>query len=130
MSGAANQTLSRREIEEKIVALAWKDDAFRRSFVADPKGQFEKHLGVKLPAALKMSVHEEDGSHLYFVIPAKPKMNVDELSDADLEKVAGGVDAIITVIATAAISGAIIGTAGGTAVSVVRTVENEGWGKR
>jgi hypothetical protein len=86
---------SRRELEEKIVALAWKDDGFRKAFLADPKAQFEEKLGVKLPASLKITAHAEDADHLYFVIPAKPK-GAAELSDADLEKVAGGVDAIIS----------------------------------
>jgi hypothetical protein len=74
------------------------DDDFRQKFVADPKRQFEERLGTKLPAALKMSAWQEDENHLHFVIPAKPKGNLGELSDDDLEKVAGGVD-ILTGIA-------------------------------
>jgi hypothetical protein len=85
--------LSRRDVEKKIVALAWKDDAFRRAFLADPKKQFEERLGTKLPAGLKISAHQEDDHSLHFVIPARLKTNVGELSDADLEKVAGGIDA-------------------------------------
>jgi hypothetical protein len=47
--------MSRREIEEKIVALAWRDDDFRRAFLADPKGQFEERLGTKLPESLRIA---------------------------------------------------------------------------
>ena len=89
------QPLSRRELEEKIVARAWTDDEFRRKFVADPKGQFEARLGTRLPDSLKMTVHEETPDSLHFVIPQKPPQNLDELSDEDLEKVAGGVDAFM-----------------------------------
>lgn len=105
--------MSRRELEEKIVALAWKDDAFRRRFLADPKGQFEQRLGTKLPSSLAISAFEEDADHLHFVIPAKPRSDLTELSDADLEKVAGGIDvgfALISVaVATAALGSASVG---------------------
>ena len=102
--------LTRNEIEAKIVALAWQDDAFRHKFVADPKGQFEQRLGVKLPPLLKMTAHEENENSLHFVIPMKPKTNMGELSDEDLEKVAGGTDVSI---ALAVVTG--IGAAGGLA---------------
>lgn len=108
---AAESTMGRRELEEKIVALAWKDEDFRRKFLADPKGQFEARLGQKLPANLKMTAHAEDENHLHFVIPAKPAgMDVGELSDADLEKVAGGVDVLISlgaVYATVSVAAAV-----------------------
>lgn len=107
-------SLTRRDIEEKIVALAWKDDAFRERFLANPKAEFESRLGVKLPPGLQMAAYQEDGSNLHFVIPAKPSVNISELSDADLEKVAGGVDVIASAVATAVISliagGAGVGT--------------------
>ena len=105
------QPLSRRELEEKIIARAWTDDEFRRKFVADPKGQFEAHLGTTLPNSLKMKVHEETPDSLHFVIPQKPVENLDELSEEDLEKVAGGIDVFITaaVIATVTGAGAISG---------------------
>src|SRR5947209_3033794 len=82
--------LTRKDIEAKIVALAWLDDSFRRKFVADPKGQFEERLDIKLPPSLKMTVHEENENSLHFVVPAKPSANLSELSDEELEKVAGG----------------------------------------
>jgi hypothetical protein len=97
---ASGTPLSRKDLETKIVARAWQDDAFRQKFVSDPKSQFEERLGHKLPAALKMTVHEEDENNVHFVIPMKPKVALDELSDAELEKVAGGTDVLVT-IATA-----------------------------
>jgi hypothetical protein len=118
------QPLSRRELEEKIVARAWTDDDFRRKFVVDPKGQFEEHLASKLPEALTITVHEETSDSLHFVIPAKPKANLDELSDEDLEKVAGGIDVIYTVTVAVVTIGALIG--GGVSASVG---VKAGWGK-
>jgi hypothetical protein len=121
--------LSRRDVEEKIVALAWKDDAFRKAFLADPKKQFEERLEIKLPASLRITAHAEDENHLYFVIPAKPGANLSELSDDDLEKVAGGVDVLVTGLVVAGAIGLAVGGAAGGAVSAIKTVENHGWGK-
>src|SRR5262249_25904275 len=117
--------MTRRDLEAKIVALAWKDDAFRKKFLADPKAQFEEKLGTKLPASLKMSAHQEDENSLYFVIPMKPKA-IGELSDEDLEKVAGGTD----ISAGAAISIAIlIAALAGGAVGAGAAGASQGWTK-
>ncbi len=85
--------LSRQEMESLIVQRAWKDDGFRNEFIADPKATIEKYSGQKLPAEYKVVAHAEDDKTVHFVIPPKPA-NTDELSDEDLEKVAGGVDLI------------------------------------
>ena len=85
----ADVPMTRKDLEAKIVALAWKDDDFRKKFLADPKAQFEEKLGTKLPASLRITAHEENENSLHFVIPTKPKA-LEELSDEDLEKIAGG----------------------------------------
>jgi hypothetical protein len=108
--------ITRRDLEAKIVALAWKDDDFRTKFLSDPKAQFEEKLGTKLPAALVITAHGEDENHLHFVIPAKPRENLDELSEEDLEKVAGGTDVTVAVIGGLfALGAAIIGGTAGIA---------------
>ena len=109
--------LTRRDLEAKIVALAWQDEDFRRKFVADPKAQFEERLGTKLPASLKMTAHEENENSLHFVIPAKPKTTA-ELSDEDLEKVAGGTDVILSVAASVALY---------TVITTATIGVSEGW---
>jgi hypothetical protein len=99
--------LTRKDIEAKIVALAWQDDDFRSKFVADPKRQFEERLGMTLPESLKMTAHQEDENSLHFVIPMRPQASIGELSDEDLEKVAGGTDVVIltvTLIGTAIVA--------------------------
>src|SRR5262249_7437947 len=98
-------------------------DEFRRKFVADPKGQFEEKLGTQMPASLKMTVHEEDENSLHFVIPMKPKADVGELSDEDLEQVAGGTAAVS--VATTEFMTALTGYAtykGGANIN-----KNTGW---
>lgn len=109
--------LSRQEMETLIVQRAWKDDAFRAEFLADAKGTIEKYSGQKLPAEMQVVAVAEDDKTIHFVIPPKPA-NADELSDEDLEKVAGGVDIIFTpfivlgvfVAASVAVGGAAAGT--------------------
>jgi hypothetical protein len=123
--GINQQPMSRRELEEKIVARAWTDDDFRQKFVADPKGQFEAHLGTKLPEPLKITVHEETPDSLHFVIPVKPKGDLAELSDEDLEKVAGGVD----VLGTALIVTLVVQSALGSALTQLATNRYGGWNK-
>ena len=63
-----------------------------------------------------MTVHEENENSLHFVIPTKPKTAA-ELSDEDLEKVAGGTDVIVTVAASVAlytvVTAATIGVSSG-----------------
>ena len=113
--------LNRQEMESLIVQRAWKDDAFRDEFVADPKATIEKYSGQKLPAELTIVALAEDDKTIHFVIPPKPA-NADELSDEDLEKVAGGIDIIVGITFAAAfvITGAVAGANAGTRV-------NHGW---
>lgn len=117
-NGQQPQGITRQELEAKIVAKAWTDEDFRRKFLADPKSQFEEHLGISLPDALVMTAHQEDANHLHFVIPAKPPGDLDELSDEELEKVAGG----IGVITWGLIMSAILGTAMAGSLAVTFTV--------
>jgi hypothetical protein len=115
--------MNRAALEQKIVALAWKDDTFRKAFLADPKKQFEEKLGTKLPAALRITAVQEDEDHLHFVIPRKPAVT-SELSDAELQNVAGGIDVVVgSVIAiTAIVSSSVLG-----AVSVKEVSDRDGW---
>jgi len=56
-----------------------------------------------------MSVHEEDANSLHFVIPMKPQANLEELSDEELEKVAGGTDIGVTISISVAVALSIAG---------------------
>ena len=42
--------ITRKDLETKILALAWKDDEFRAKFLADPKAQFEEKLAPSCPS--------------------------------------------------------------------------------
>jgi hypothetical protein len=117
-------TLSRHDLEAKIVKRCWEDAAFRKEFTADPAGAFVKYLKVPAGQMPKIVVYEETAGSWHIVLPPKPP-NANELSEADLEKVAGGaisqaVSAISRVAAPALSGGAV---SGATVASGIVTVE-------
>ena len=111
-------SLSRHELETAIVQRAWKHPEFHDEFVSDPKGTIEKYSGQKLPEGAQVFAHAEDANTIHFVIPMKPAA-ADELSEEDLEKIAGGIDIVvgITFVTAFVIVGASAGAYAGTKVS-------------
>lgn len=87
---------SRHEIETRIVKRCWENEEFRREFLKDPAACFVKYLNVPAAQVPKIVVHEEQAGTWHIVIPARPE-KADELSDEDLEKIAGGTDVFVTV---------------------------------
>jgi Nitrile hydratase, alpha chain len=85
---AEEQAMTRQEIETKLVAQAWQDDSFKEELINNPKSAFEQE-GIPLPESIEIRVVEESANCLYFVLPMKPS-GTEELSEADLESVAGG----------------------------------------
>jgi hypothetical protein len=81
---------SRREMEARLVDKAWKDAAFRRELLEDPKGTLERELAVKLPEGFSLTVLEETAMSRYLVLPPAPAQDGGDLSDKELEAVAGG----------------------------------------
>jgi hypothetical protein len=83
-----NKTMNAEQKSKKIsqiVAKSWADEAFKKKLLADPAGTL-KAEGVDLPAGMKVHAVENTSKVFNLVLPAKPTT----LSDADLEKVAGG----------------------------------------
>jgi hypothetical protein len=81
----------RKQLEEKLIAKAMKDEAFRKNLLENPKTAIEEETGIKLPESINLKVVEEDAATFYLVLP--PKINPekeDELSEAELEMVSGG----------------------------------------
>lgn len=117
---------ARATINTEVARAAWNDDAFRRSLVADPKAVIAKRLGQPLPAGITVTVHEESPTHFHLVIPTKPDQNT-ELSDEELEQVAGGASpAALTILPAFGIMTAAI--APGIGMSAANAV-NGGNGK-
>ena len=105
-----NALVTRNDLATKLTVKAWKDAEFRKAVTSDPKKLLEEQLGRKLPEDLRIFVHEEDEETLHFSILPAPAASAD-LSDEDLEKVAGGTEITLaifgTVLAGAAVTGAV-----------------------
>ncbi len=69
-----------------IIAKCWADEGFKQRLLADANAAL-KAEGVEVPAGLSVKVVENTDQVINFVLPAKPKA---ELDDADLSVVAGG----------------------------------------
>ena len=79
---------SSRQKTAAIIAKALKDDGYREELLANPKHAIQQEFGKELPLGLEVRVVEESSNVVYLVLPPKP---VVELSETDLEAVAGGV---------------------------------------
>ena len=77
----------------EIVQKAWDDADFKKELTSNPVSAIEKLTGKKLdlPAGKTLVVRDQtDESTVYINIPSKPNMEDVELSEDQLEVVAGG----------------------------------------
>ena len=79
---------NRKENEQRLIAKACVDKAFRKALVANPKAVLEKEIGADLPDDLKVHVIEENEKNLGLVLP--PMVPSEELTEEQLAAVAGG----------------------------------------
>ena len=68
-----------------LVGKAAEDAAFRKALTDDPLATVEAEVGIKMPAGLKLVVHEETNDELHLVLRAP-----NELTPAQLQTVSGG----------------------------------------
>jgi Nitrile hydratase, alpha chain len=84
---------SRAEMERKLIHRSLQDEDFRQRLLDDRKGTLEQELGTRLPEGFRVRVVEETAQTIYLVLPsASPLGQGEELSDQELEAVAGGSD--------------------------------------
>lgn len=86
---------ARKDLEAKLVARAVKDASFRQRLLSDPKSALQEEIGqlapgTSLPEGFQVEVLEEDDRSLYVVLPSKQSESR-ELSDEELQPVAGGI---------------------------------------
>jgi hypothetical protein len=82
-------------MERRLVQRSLEDDAFRRRLLEDPKAAVEQELGTRLPEDVRVVAVEETAETIYLVLPSRSTegQEAGELSDRELEAVAGGWDA-------------------------------------
>ena len=90
-----SEASSREEMERRLVQKSLEDDAFRQRLLEDPKAAVEQELGTRLPEEVRVVAVEETADTIYLVLPFRSTegQEAGELSDRELEAVAGGWDA-------------------------------------
>jgi hypothetical protein len=81
---------SRETVTGQIIDRATRDPQFRQDLLRDPVRTVEQELGVRIPTGVEIRVVEESASTLYLVLPPQSIATGQELSDRELEQVAGG----------------------------------------
>jgi hypothetical protein len=82
--------VSRKDVREALVRTALKDEFFRESLVVNPKLAVERALGTKLPQDMDVVVLQDADDKMFIVLPMQLPFETGDLSDAELEKIAGG----------------------------------------
>jgi hypothetical protein len=82
--------VSRKDVREALIRTALKDEFFRESLLANPKLAVERALGTDLPTDMDVVVLEETDDTMFIVLPMLLPFEPGDLTDAELEKIAGG----------------------------------------
>jgi hypothetical protein len=84
--------MTRNDLEARLVARAWQEDEFKQELLSNPRAALKREFGdnISIPESTDIRVVEETGNTFCLVIPKKPNMDTEELSEEQLEAVAGG----------------------------------------
>ena len=72
----------------ELFAACWRDETLKGRFLADPRSVLEE-FGMELPEGVDVKVVENADDRVHITLPMTPPGHA-ELSDADLQRVAGG----------------------------------------
>ncbi|MPZ19037.1 MAG: hypothetical protein GEV06_14150 [Luteitalea sp.] len=81
------QKMTRGEVQDLLGKFATEDAKYREALLADPKGIMERQLNTSL-GNFNVKAVQDTADTIHIVVPHVAAEG--ELSDADLEKVAGG----------------------------------------
>jgi len=83
-----------QKLNSQVIQKAWEDPQFMSELIANPVATIEKLTGhkISLPEGQKLVVIDQsDDSTVYFNVPRKIDLNSLELTQEQLELVAGGI---------------------------------------
>jgi hypothetical protein len=101
-----SQKMTRGEVQDLVAKFATENPKYRDALIKDPKGVIEKQLNTSL-GSVHVKAVADTADTTYVVIPHVAGEG--ELSDADLEKVAGGKQDIKAECTALALGGAAAG---------------------
>lgn len=87
-SSSGGQTDPQQQVMDRVRS----DSDFRNRLLQDPKAAIQEQLGIPVPASVTVRVIEEQPGEVVLVLPARGIESGTQLSDTDLESVAGGAD--------------------------------------
>ena len=106
---------------EQVLKKAQADPAFRKKLIADPRAAVYDAVGLEIPKGLEVKVFENTADTIHLPIAAKPDPNA-ELSEAELEQVAGGKLTQQQGAAVGACTGVGVGLAAGCVLGAIATL--------
>jgi hypothetical protein len=80
------------DVQRSVIDRAETDPVFHAHLLQDPKAAIEEQFGIPLPADIRIRVVEEQPGEVVLVLPAQSTGSGEQLSEADLEQVAGGLE--------------------------------------
>jgi hypothetical protein len=101
-----SQKMTRGEVQDLVAKFAAENPKYRQALISDPKSVIEKQLNTSL-GNVNVKAVADTADTTYVVIPHVAGEG--ELSDADLEKVAGGKQDIKAECTALALGGAAAG---------------------
>jgi hypothetical protein len=100
------EAMTRGQIQDLVGKFAAENPKYRDALLKDPKATIEKQLNTKL-GGVNVKAVADTAETVHVVVPYNPGEG--ELSDADLEKVAGGKQDIKANCTALALGGAAAG---------------------
>jgi hypothetical protein len=92
MATQREPTAKDQQALQQILARSATDDAFRRGLLSDPQRAIRQTLGIAIPPSFRLKFIERDpGVDALIVLPDRQSAD-GELSEEDLESIAGGAD--------------------------------------
>ena len=92
MEYSKEQKAAKEQISE-IFIKCWEDEDFKQELIANPSQVFEKFKGssLNIPKGVRLIVNDQSNVNEYhFNIPSRPDFDNMELTERQLELVAGG----------------------------------------
>lgn len=84
-----SEKLTRGEIQDLLTKFSKSNPRYRAALLKNPKLVLEGQMGGKIPDGITVKAVEETPDTIYVIVPYVPKPGA-ELSDSELESVAGG----------------------------------------